>query len=59
MTYITHMIYMIHLTYVSCMIYIIYITYINHNYVSCLGYKNTQFKKSYYEKVNFSKCLKN
>ena len=30
------------------MAYITYMTYINHNYVSCVGHRNTHYEKSYF-----------
>ena len=47
------------MTYATYMTYITYMTYKNHNYISCVGYKNTHFIKSQFEKVNFMKCIKN
>ena len=39
MSYATYMTYITLLTYVTCM------TSINHNYISCVGYKNKHFMK--------------
>ena len=59
MTYITHMNYVTYMDCITHMTYVTYMTYINHNYISCVGYKNAYFVKYQYEKLNFIKCLKN
>ena len=51
MNYITYMTYMTSVINMTYMTYVTYETCINYNYISCVGYKNTDFIKSYYEKL--------
>ena len=32
--------YITHIDYITYMTYMTFVTYINHNYISCVGYKN-------------------
>ena len=51
MTYIIYMIYVIYMIYIINMTYITYMTYIDHNYISCVGYKNLNMK-DYFRSVS-------